>query len=190
MKLLRKIEGFRKYAAIVGFKNTVMNDVEGFLQEIRNLMPSGVVIQFFDARRIATWEHVYFAVLNGMTAFRNKKNISRNIAVESMLYVSAQHQIQKATTLFGVTVNSREIAVLIVGNTLHSVKSSLSMFSEKITANRDDKVLELSKRKIIEIRNIYRPSDAEIKVFIKNRNLERGLTDLVIERMALLAIKK
>ncbi|MGD8564963.1 MAG: KEOPS complex subunit Cgi121 [Candidatus Bathyarchaeota archaeon] len=188
--MLKKIQGFGKYAAIVGFKNTVMNDVEGFLHKIRNLMPSCVILQFFDARRIATWEHIYFAVLNGMTAFRNEKNISRDLAIESMLYVSAQHQINKATKLFGVTVNSKEIAVLIVGTTLHSIESALSLFTEKIKADRDDKVLRLSKRKVTEIRKIYQPSDAELKAAIKNGEFERGLIDLIIERMALLAIKK
>ena len=188
--MLKKIQGFGKYAAIVGFKNTVMNDVEGFLKKIRNSMPSCTVIQLFDARRIATWEHIYFAVLNGMTAFRNEKNISRDIAIESMLYVSAQYQIKKATKLFGVTINSKKIAVLIVGTTLHSIESALSLFTEKIKADRDDKVLELSKQKVTEIHKIFRLSDAELKAAIKNGEFERGLIDLIIERMSLLAIKK
>jgi len=48
-----------------------------------------VEVQLFDASLVTTWEHLYFAALDSLTAFRNRENISRSLAMETMLYASA-----------------------------------------------------------------------------------------------------
>ncbi len=74
-----------------------------------------VNIQFFDAELIATQEHLYFAVLNALQAFKNKTNLSKSPAMETMLYASAQRQIQKAIECCGIKPQTKNMAVAIIG---------------------------------------------------------------------------
>ncbi|MDH5793660.1 MAG: KEOPS complex subunit Cgi121, partial [Candidatus Bathyarchaeota archaeon] len=88
--MLKYIEEFGKYAAITGFRNVQIKDTEEFLKKICKKKGSNVETQFFDAKYVATWQHLYFAVLNALTAFKNKGNISKSVTMETLLYASAQ----------------------------------------------------------------------------------------------------
>jgi len=145
--------------------------------------------QLFDAELVATWEHLYFAALNALVAFRSKRNISKNVAIEILLYASAQDQIQKATRLLGVKPGSSEIAVLILGEQSEPIQSLLSTISENVGGNRDDGVLELSEEKSEPIRRLFGISENQLRTAKRRGNLERALVDLVIERVALVAVQ-
>jgi tRNA threonylcarbamoyladenosine modification (KEOPS) complex Cgi121 subunit len=188
--VLKNIEEFRKYVAITGFRNVKIKDVEEFFKVIHKEKPSGVEIQFFDAKLVATWQHLYFAVLNALTAFKNGENISKSIAMEIMIYASAQRQIRKSIEFLGIKPNTSSIAVLVIGEKPEKVKSTLLIVSKHIKARMDDAVLELSKEKTALIQKAFGISDIEIKTMVKENNLDKALLDLVIERMALLTTKR
>jgi KEOPS complex subunit Cgi121 len=185
--LLKYIDEFGKYVEITGFSNTKIEDVEEFFKKVRREKPSNVEIQFFDARFVATWQHLYFAVLNALTAFKNKRNISKSLAMETMLYASAQRQIRKATKLLGIKTATPEIAVLIIGEKPEIVKSALQTISKHINAQQDPTVLELSEKKIALIQEIFEISNLELETVMGKDGLGKALVNLVIERMALLA---
>ena len=185
--MLKYIEEFGKHVAIFGFRNVKIKDIEEFFKMARKERSSSVEIQFFDAKFVATWQHLYFAALNALTAFKNRENISESLAMESLLYASAQRQIRKAMNLLGIKPSSSEIAVLIIGEKLESVSSALSLFSKQVKAERDDTILRLSEEKVAGIQKVFVISDVELETVMKKDCLEKTLTDLVIERMALLA---
>jgi tRNA threonylcarbamoyladenosine modification (KEOPS) complex Cgi121 subunit len=133
---------------------------------------------------------LYFAVLNALTAFKNKGNISKSIAMETMLYASTQRQIRKAMEILGIKSETSEIALLIIGENLEAVKSALSMVSKNFNSQSDDTVLELSAEKTVIIQKTFGISDLELKTAMKKDGLEKALTNLVIERMALLATQR
>jgi len=107
-----------------------------------------------------------------------------------MIYASAQHQIRKAMELLGVKLTTSKIAVLIIGEKPEDVKSALSVVSKLVNAQKDEKVLDMPREKAKIIQNTFMISDLELKTVMKGNNLEKTLTDLVIERMALLAIQR
>lgn len=185
--MLKYIEEFRKQVEITGFRNVQIKDIEGFLKIIRKEKPLNVEIQFFDAKLVATWQHLYFAALNALTAFKNKENISKSLAMETMLYASAQRQIRKAMKLLGIKPDSSKMAVLVIGEKPETVRSALSMVSKRVKTEPDDTVLELTEEKATVIQKIFGISGVELKTIVRKDDLERALTDLVIERMALLA---
>lgn len=185
--MLKHIEEFGKQVEITGFRNVEVRDIEEFLMITRKEEPLNVETQFFDAKFVATWQHLYFAVLNALTAFKNRENISKSLAMETMLYASAQRQISKAMKLLGIKPDSSEIAVLIIGEKPETIKTALLMVSKHANSNPDDTVLELSKEKAAIIKEIFEISSVEMKAIVKKGDLKRALTDLVIERMALLA---
>jgi tRNA threonylcarbamoyladenosine modification (KEOPS) complex Cgi121 subunit len=184
--MLRYIEEEEKYVEITGFKNTKIEDAGQFLKAIRKEKHVASV-QFFNAELVATWQHLYFAALNALIAFRNRRNISKNVAIEIMLYASAQRQIRKAIALMGVTHVSAHVAAVIIGEKPESVKTALSAISKRIGAEPDETVLELSKDKIQGIRRAFGISENELEAVMKRNNLEEALINIIIERMALLS---
>jgi tRNA threonylcarbamoyladenosine modification (KEOPS) complex Cgi121 subunit len=188
--LLVRIKEFKKYAIITGFRNIKIRNKEEFLKKKHKEKKSSVEIQFFDAKSVATWQHLYFALLNALTAFKNRKNISKRLAVETMIYASAQRQIRKAIELIGIESDTSEIALLIVGDDSEILESALSMISENINMKNDDTVLDLSEEKKKIIQEKFGISDLELKTVMKKDDLEEALKNLVIERMALLAVQR
>ncbi|MEM3553672.1 MAG: KEOPS complex subunit Cgi121 [Candidatus Bathyarchaeia archaeon] len=188
--MLRYLEEFGRHVAIAGFKNVKIANVEDFLETVRKSLTKNVEAQFFDAGFVATWQHLYFAALNALSAFKNGVNISKSLAVEVLLYASAQRQIRKAMSLLGVKPNCEAIAVLVVGERAGDVKAALQAISKIVGGRRDDAVLELSREKVEAIRKAFEISDAELEAIMRENDLEQALVNLVIERVALLATER
>ena len=174
---------------IAGFRNVQIENINKFLHEFRR-KNIGAAVQFFDAKHVAGPQHLYFAALNALKAFERKINISNNLAVELLLYASAQRQITKAVELLGVNQGSSEVAALIVADGNHEKECFLRLVAETVSGERDDSVLDLTAQKIDGIRELFQITDTEFEAKLEKQGLEKeALTDLVIERMALLGAK-
>ncbi|NIP67274.1 hypothetical protein GWN63_04445 [Candidatus Bathyarchaeota archaeon] len=188
--MIQKLEEFEKYVAIAGFRNPKIRDVDRFFNRIRK-ETGEVEVQIFDAHRIASWEHLYFATLNSLRVFEDSLNISNSLAMETLLYASAQRQIDKAIELLGIKSDSSQIAVLVVAETQKEASSTLERVSKLVSGDRDDRVLELTDEKIEEIRRLFHISDLELESKLRRKGLEKqALVDLVIEHVALLATRR
>jgi KEOPS complex subunit Cgi121 len=181
------VKEFKKNCEIVGFRDVEVNNTEAFLKKTSGDKSSEVELQFFDADLIASWQHLYFAVLNALTAFKNGNNYAKSVAMETMLYASGRRQIQKATQLLGIKPTSRNVAVLIVGGETEAVQKALTKISRRVSGKRDDSVLELSANKMERIKRVFDISEAELETVMEGDGLEKTLADLVIEHVALLA---
>jgi KEOPS complex subunit Cgi121 len=188
--VLKLIEEFDTYAEISGFKNVKISQGKEFLDKFSKKKPAAVEAQFFDARRVAAWQHLYFAALNALIAFKNGENISKTLAMETLLYAAAERQITKAVELVGIRATSADVAVILVGKEPRKMESVLSMISKSIGGQRDEKVLELSKDKMATIQRVFDIRDAELRTVMEWKDMQKTLTDLVVERMALLATQR
>ncbi|MCW4044740.1 MAG: KEOPS complex subunit Cgi121 [Candidatus Bathyarchaeota archaeon] len=184
--MLKCFAEFGEYVEITGFRNVKIGDAGQFLEATRREQ-RGTAVQFFNAELVATWQHLYFAVLNALTAFSNKTNISKNIAMETMLYASAQRQIQKAIALVGVKCDSANVAVVVIGKNQDAVKKVLSEISKRMGAEPDETVLALYADKVRRICRAYGISEKELETVTKKGEVEQALINLVIEHMALLS---
>jgi len=185
--VLKYVEQFGKYCEIVGFKDVEIGNREDFLERAHRRKPANVEIQYFDAGFVASWQHLYFAVVNALTAFKNGRGISRSLAMETMLYASARRQIEKATELIGIKPTLASMAILIIEGKPRAVHSSLAEISHWIRGYRDDMVLGLSEEKIRRIKRAFNISETELETVMGKEGLKKAIVDLVIERMALLA---
>jgi len=185
--LLKYIKEFRKHVLITGFRNDEIKNVDEFLETINSKKTADTTVQFFNAQLVATWQHLYFAVLNGLTAFRNKESISKKLAVEIMLYASAQHQIRKATETLGVKPRMASMAIVVVGEKAETVKSALSRIPSQISAQMDEAVLELTDEKAAKIQKTFGITGEELESVARKYGFEEALVNLVIEHMALLS---
>jgi len=188
--LTKKLEGsneYNGYIAIAGFKNVKIKEVNGFLERVRREAREAHV-QFFDAKLIAGQQHLYFAAVNALKAFEKKSNISSSLAIEALLYASAQRQIRKAVDTLGVKQDSSQVAVLIIAENRQGMDDCLKVVSRLISGERNDAVLELTDEKIGDIKKLFGISDIEIEAKLRRKGLEReALADLVIEHVALLS---
>lgn len=178
---------FNFYAEITGFKNVSFEQAEAYLKANRKEAQQKVWIQFFNPNLIATQEHLYFAILNALTAFKNQTNLSKNLAVETMLFASSQRQIQRAIQVIGIKPGTSEVAVAIIGETPELVKAALVKLSSHLQAEPCDATLDLTPKKSAQIKQAFNITKSMIEVTKKNRSEELALVDLVVERVALLA---
>ncbi len=189
--MLKTIREFDKYLVIAGFRKARIENIEKFLRAVRDGDEARVEVQFFDARLVATWEHLYFAALNALTAFRNGDNISKSLAMETLLYAFAQRQIKKATELAGIKPVSTEVALLIIGDRKEDVEASLAKIQKRIEAQPDDSVLEVTEKKATAIKKAFEISDLELETAAgQGSELSKALVSLVIEHMALLTTRR
>jgi len=189
--LIRKLEGFNKYIVIAGFRNVKIKDIDKFFILVKE-KTGNACVQLFDVKLVAGWQHLYFAALNAVNAFKNKLNISNNLGIEILLYASAQRQIKEAVKLIGIHPNSREVAVVIVANTRSEASSLLSIVSALLTGSiQDDELLELTDDKVEGIKKLFEISNIELKAKVEKEDGEKeALMDLVIEHVALLVTQR
>ena len=174
---------------IIGFRNVKIENINTFLDTFRN-ENKNVPIQFFNAKYIASSEHLFFAALNALNSFDKKTNISNNLAVEALLYASAQRQIKKAVKMLGIKQDSLEVAVLILTESSSQKNEFLKLINNIISGKRDDSVLDLTDEKFRNIKQLFEISDLELESKLQKEGQEKqALIDLVIEHMALLRTK-
>jgi tRNA threonylcarbamoyladenosine modification (KEOPS) complex Cgi121 subunit len=189
--LLKEIDEYSKCVGIVGFRSICVTDVDKFFKGIDRIGIRGVEKQFFSADTIATWEHIYFAVLDTLIAFRNKNNIANSTAVETMLYASAQHQIKVAIETVGIKTGTVNIAVLTLGDSAKAVTETIRGISRLLKAEPDDTTLDLTLQKRKTIMKVFKITESELKtVEIGCVDEKEALVNLVVERMALFAARR
>jgi tRNA threonylcarbamoyladenosine modification (KEOPS) complex Cgi121 subunit len=154
---------------------------------VRKALPEDVEVQFFEADLVASWQHLYFAVLNAFVAFKTERNISKSVAVEVMLYASANRQISKAIELTGVKPSSTNVATVIISEKPNSIKLGVSTVANRIGKMPNETVLELSSEKTARIMETFGISELELETAPANCNYQQALVDAVIERVALLS---
>jgi KEOPS complex subunit Cgi121 len=184
--MLHYLEEYGRFVEIAGYSGIKFEVVEAYLKAHRR-QTHVVAVQFFDADLVATSRHLYFAALNSLQAFKGKTNISKTVAMETMLYASAQRQIQKAITISGIKPTTQNMAILIIGEQQQAVELALAEVSVCAGKPPDDRVLEMNSDKLKSIKKNFDISEGEVEVVQKGGEREAAVADLVIEQVALLA---
>jgi len=188
--VIEKLEGFEKWLLLAGFRDVKLENIDKFFAEVKARADSACV-QFFDSLLIAGSDHLRFATLNSLNAFKNKLNISNSLAMETLLYASAQHQIKDAVKLLGIKPNSTHVALVVLAETQNQADAVLEAVSRLLNAERDDSVLEFSDEKVAGLKRLFHISELELEAKTERRGAEKQvLLDLVIEHMALLATER
>ncbi len=183
--MLYYIEEYQKYVEITGFCGISFGRADTILKATRSQQRQ-VEIQFFDADLIASPEHLYFSVVNALLAFRGKTNISKSLAVETMLYAAAQRQIKKAIDRIGIKPQSQNMAVTVIGDDPKQIQRALEELAGCLGLVPDESVLALTAEKQQKIRGVFQIGDEEIAAAMRG-SVEEAVVALVVERVALLS---
>jgi KEOPS complex subunit Cgi121 len=184
------LEDFNQHLTVAGFREIKIKDVNQFFQAVKD-KTDDICVQFFDASLIAGWEHLLFAALNALNAFKSRVNISSSLAMETLLYASAQRQIKEAVRLIGIKSGSSRVAVLVLAETPEQTSETLTVVSKLLGGKRDDSVSDLTDDKIADLKRLFRISNMELEAKTERKGAEKqALRDLVIEHMALLVTQR
>ena len=177
-----------RHVIVEGFRRIKIDNLDTLFDQIRS-ETKGCHVQIFDARLIAGFDHLYFSVLNALKAHDTGTTISRNLAVETLLYASGQHQISRAIEFMGVKPSSSEVAVLAIADTREKAVRALDIIADLLQGERSEDVIELTDEKIELVKAAFEITDLEIEATLRESEKE-AVTNLLIERAALLATQR
>ncbi len=192
-KELKDEEFSYKWVYITGFSNIKISyrEIEDEIGKIQN--NHKVIIQFFNSKLIASWQHLFFSVIHSLKAFKQGMNISNKLELEILLYTSAQHQIKVAIERFGVNEEIKNIAMIILGNSKEEIENSKLNISELINGTENESVLNIDGKKYESICNNFNITQLEIEttsVSSKQDDKMEALKDIILNRIAFLVFEK
>jgi tRNA threonylcarbamoyladenosine modification (KEOPS) complex Cgi121 subunit len=152
---------------------------------------AGSDIQFFDGGHIAGKEHLEIAVINASHSFKSGINISRSLAMETLLYASAQRQIDAAIAKIGVTRDSEIVGFIAFSQTTDDARVLEDRIAQTVGAELNDGLLdEWSEKKARNITMLYGISAMELDAIrMPDQEVERAIKKAVVERVALLSTR-
>jgi len=179
-----------KFVGVTGFRNIKPFNIDKLLGKITRLRnEKNVTIQLFDSDLIATWEHLFFAALHGVQAFLYSRNISKSLAIESLIYASGQRQIKLAVKVLGLKPKTKNCALLLIGTSPDEIESVAEEVFRDLGGRLDLSVLDIDELKFNRIKTTFDISDIEIETLISNNKWDdqkNALVKLILERLAFL----
>lgn len=160
------------------------------LKELRTAIP-GSDIQFFDGGHIAGKEHLEIAAINASHAFKSGINISRSLAMEALLYASAQRQIDAAIAKIGVTQDSAIVGFIAFSETEDDARALEDRIAQIVgTELHQDLLDEWSEKKARNITTLYGISATELgAIKMPGEEVDTAIKKAVVERVALLSTR-
>lgn len=177
-----------KYLLVEGFRNVKVDNVN----EIFNIVKDNsgrCHVQILDADFVAGFEHIYFAALNALKSFRLGLNISRNIAIEILLFASGQDQIKRAIEVLGIKPSTRNAVLVIVAEDRREAVLAFNAISKSLGWTADQSVIELTDEKMESIISAFGISSLEIEASMRG-SLRDAVKNVLIERAALLVAQR
>lgn len=174
-------------AIVQGFTDVRVNDVTTFMERVRTAV-TPVTVQFFDADRVAGSMHLTYALLNALQAFNQRRNFSKSLEVEVLLYASGQRQIGKAIEMLGLRRDTTTLALLLLGSSAKAINEAEAQLVDLVPGKRDDRVLALDREpKCSGLKTLFGVTDLELAALPPRLNRRQALAWLIVERGAILA---
>jgi len=188
-RMLRYLKDEQRYLLIAGFFSQIGIEVEKMFERIQM---RDLAAQVFDADSVAGWQHVYYAAINAISAFHARTNITRDLPMEILLYVSGQDQIGKAVQLVGISDATQRVCLVILARSETEATDFQERFQRQFELTREDSALEIKdERKLRHLMEVFSVSETEIEVETRGGlSREEALRGLIIERGALLVAKR
>lgn len=179
-----------KFVTISAFKTPAGIDSSEALKELRTAIPA-TEIQFFDGTRLAGKEHLEIAVISALYAFKTGINISRSLAMETLLYASAQRQIDVALGRLGVSRESQTVGVVAFSENRSGAEEVQSRIAQFLGTEMNEALLDdWSEEKASRVMELFDIGTAELDAIkMPGQDVKEAVKKAVIERVALLSTR-
>jgi KEOPS complex subunit Cgi121 len=158
-----------------------VTDLDAFLATIDEISrETETTIQAFDADYVVSEAHLRRAVERADRAIARGENVARDRAVEILCYAAGRRQINRALEM-GVSEGENRVVLLVdsLAGDEHAEEVALDVLREHV----DPEAL-LGEYDEAAVRSFFGIGDAELAA------VDGTLADLVLERVALLDVKK
>lgn len=172
--------------AITGIKSSRITDIDKTIIQTRAIV-SPYLFQFFNADLVAGWQHIYFASINAVNAFKTGVNISKNLEVETLLYATGHDQISKGFQLMGISKTTSRVALLVIAKDRETACLLCENVAKEIGII-DDKILTINEEKYGMMMEVFDINDLSIEAVGGDRF--EALSNLIIEKGALLPLRR
>jgi tRNA threonylcarbamoyladenosine modification (KEOPS) complex Cgi121 subunit len=151
-----------------------------------------VSIQLVDLDKVPGQRYLKLAAVNASKSFHSKQPIAKTLAMELLLYISAEKQIVKALKQVGVTPETNRTAAVAVGNSRDRVREVASFLSTALgQASQDELLDDWQRQRTKSVRTAFDIGEKELKAILRNNETEwMAIERLAVERSAMLAAKK
>jgi len=183
-----RLEEFQRVLGMTALENVSIRDTEDILAKIDRA--PALACQLLNPERVTGKDHVQLAVLNALRAFKNSRNISRQLSIEILLYASGQRQIEKALGMLGIKAGMQRVLAVAVGETDEEVKELLNAVRGLLGGQASDEMMEQwSEEKAWKILEAYGISPDEVRAARRaDEPIQDLITKILAERMALLSM--
>src|SRR2546422_4022772 len=181
-----KLDGF--IFSVLGFTDIKIPSPDVSIGELRRKF-AGSEVQIMRADRVAGLEHLSFAAENAVRAVKQGRGRSKSIAMETLLFTSAQRQISRAVERLGVTPQTREVVMTIFSRQSLNEDEVNALAQSVFGGRRLDGVIEISSgKKIRELCRSYGISSEELAAArLPSERVNSLVKRLILERSALLS---
>jgi len=185
--LIYEVSEFDKYLLITAIEHVKVGKVEEFLEELRRKSPA-TEVQVLRPDRVAGAEHLFFASLNALNAFKQKTNLCKGLPMEILLFASAQRQIKNAIEELGLKDSPSRLALVAVSKDRGKLENLLEIVLSVTKGKENEGVLDAwSKTKIEVVKKVYSISERELAATTSAKtSIEKALKNSIIGRMAIL----
>jgi KEOPS complex subunit Cgi121 len=179
-----------RFALVSAFRVPDSMDPSAALKEVRSKIPASE-IQFFDGGRVAGKEHLEIAAINASHASKSGIGISRSLAMETLLYASAQRQIDAAITRTGISQDSKIIGLVAFSQNEEDARVLEGRIAQIVGVELNEELLnEWSEKKTRSITGLYSISANELEAIkMPREEIEKAIMKAVVERVALLSTR-
>ena len=152
----------------------------------------GISVQLVDLDRVPGQRYLKLATVNAIKSFHSKQPIAKSLAMELLLYVSAEKQIVRALKRIGITADTGRVAAIAVGANRADVLAAANFLATTLGRDSEDGLLdEWSPQRIENVRSSFDIGDKELGAIIqKNESETMAVERLAVERSAMLAAKR
>ena len=151
-----------------------------------------VSVQLVDLDKVPGQRYLKLATVNAARSFYSKQPIAKTLAMELLLYISAEKQIVRALKRIGITAETRRIGAVALGANREHVSAAANFLAVTLgQENRDQFLDEWSRRRIENVRSSYDIGERELKAVIQENEAEHvAIERLAVERSAMLAARR
>lgn len=188
--MIRDLSEDGKFITVSAFVTPSDMDPSTALSHLRLVFPR-VEVQFFEGAHVAGKEHLEIAATNALRAFRARINISRSLAMEALLYASAQRQIDVAIRMLGVRRQSQKVGLVAFSESRNDVRELQEKIAKFLRAKLDDNLLDdWSDDKVATIMKLFGIDTVELEAIkMPGQETKDAIIKAVIERVALLSTR-
>jgi tRNA threonylcarbamoyladenosine modification (KEOPS) complex Cgi121 subunit len=186
--LVRSVVEFDKVVAVLGLVDVKPFNLEDVLTRVRGLCRD-VEVQLLSPQCLAGFDHIFFASLNALKSFKQGRSISKSLAMELVVYASAQRQIEKAIRYLGVKDAEGSVVIVALGSDEERVISCVEAAAAVLDGRIQDSVVDIvEEEKLEHVKRFFGITDVEVEAVRRSGESEGKVVErLIVERMAILS---